>query len=106
MANVTVSISTAKLQYAIAFIEGMKTQTPKVTDAVVDKALTDLGYTPIEIYLIRSTKATEIVEAVFNPPIHHRAKANRKPKAIIETTFVDDDTIEDCENGSIDTLGI
>ena len=102
MANVTVSISTAKLQFAIAYIEGMKHSSPKVTEAAIDKALADQGYTPIEVYLIKSTSTTEIVESVFNPPVHHRAKANRKPK-IDPTPVVDepahdwdaDDTIED-----------
>lgn len=96
MANVTVSISTAKLQFAIAYIEGMKLAAPKTTDNAIETALTSLGYTPIEIYMIKSTKTTEVVETVFNPPIHHRAKSQRKPKAEVKNTVeFDDDTIED-----------
>jgi hypothetical protein len=88
MATVTFSISTAKLQYAIAFTEGLKSGNPKVTDGAIDKALTELGYTAIELVLIKSTETSTIVEAVFNPPIHHRTGKGRK-KAEVKTTLPD-----------------
>ena len=105
MANITVSISTAKLQFAIAFIEGMKQSTSKATDKVIDEALTTLGYTLVEIYIIRSTPTTEIVEAVFNPPIHHRTGKTRKPKAIAIVTAIEPcDTYETIEEDNV--LGV
>jgi hypothetical protein len=103
MANVTVSISSAKLNYAIAYIEGLKQGNSKVTDAAIDKALTDLGYTPIEIYIIKSTSVAAVVDTVFNPPLHHLSKERRKskkttPQIEVARTFEDDDVDEEEDN--------
>jgi hypothetical protein len=107
MANVTVSISSAKLNYAIAYIEGLKQGNSKVTDAGIDKALTDLGYTLIEIYIIKSTSPASVIDIVFNPPLHHLSKERRNskkkskkdvPQIEVATTFEDNDEDNDEDN--------
>lgn len=85
MANITVSISKEKLQFAIAFIEGYKSGNPKTTKASIERALAELGYTPIELFIIDSTETTAIVEAVFNPPVHHRTGKGKAKKATTTT---------------------
>jgi len=99
MSTITLTIDSARLDFAVGVIEGATLSTAVVKNDLIDKKLSEYNFTQIEIMLARQMLKARLAE-VKNPK--PKVKAGRKPKAeaaepVVVTPF-DDETIHPSED--------
>ncbi|WP_373545042.1 hypothetical protein [Chamaesiphon sp.] len=107
MSNITLTIASDRLDFAIGLMQGAALANPKLTDNAIGKRLEFYGYTPIEIMLAKQF-SPERLEAIQNPVVKEAKKRGRKAKAVIvqsDITMTEYETVESYDSQD-DGLGV
>lgn len=99
MSNITLTIDSARLDFAVGVIEGATLSTVVVKNEVIDKKLIEYNFTPIEITLTRQMLKQRLAEVKDPKP---KKKVGRRPKAkeaepVMVVPF-DEETIDSSED--------